>query len=97
VNSLWDGFQSRPSTRVRNSLTFGVSVPILTFKFLAVEAEAKADPNGRQMASLAALVNHLQEECRIPTYNILLHRHLKSTSCPGENFPFYEFISLLEH
>ena len=54
-------------------------------------------PTDRQMASLAALVNYLQGRCSIPTANILLHRHIKNTSCPGRNFPFYDFISLLEH
>ncbi len=46
---------------------------------------------------MVSLVNYLQERCRIPTSGLLLHRHLKNTRCPGENFPFYEFASLLEH
>lgn len=54
-------------------------------------------PTARQMRSLVSLVNYLQERCRIPTSGLLLHRHLKNTRCPGRNFPFYEFASLLEH
>ncbi|MFO8007039.1 MAG: peptidoglycan recognition family protein, partial [Candidatus Brocadiia bacterium] len=54
-------------------------------------------PTARQMRSLVSLVNYLQERCRIPTSRLLLHRHLKNTRCPGQNFPFYEFVSLLEH
>ncbi len=54
-------------------------------------------PTDRQMASLAALVNYLQARCGMSTDNILLHRHVKQTACPGKNFPFFELISLLEH
>ena len=54
-------------------------------------------PTGKQMASLVSLVNHLQEKCKIPTANILLHRNVKSTKCPGKNFPLYRFLSLLPH
>jgi prepilin-type N-terminal cleavage/methylation domain-containing protein len=54
-------------------------------------------PTEKQIASLVSLVNYLQERCHIPTSNIWLHRQLKTTLCPGKNFPFYEFISLLEH
>mgnify|MGYP006277840595 CR=1 FL=1 len=57
----------------------------------------KSSPTRKQIASLASLVNYLQERCDIPTSRILLHRHVRNTKCPGENFPFYEFISLLEH
>ncbi|MFP4176156.1 MAG: N-acetylmuramoyl-L-alanine amidase [Candidatus Brocadiia bacterium] len=52
-------------------------------------------PTARQLASLIALVNYLQKRCGIPTSDILLHRHIKNTRCPGKNFPFYRFISLL--
>jgi N-acetyl-anhydromuramyl-L-alanine amidase AmpD len=54
-------------------------------------------PTRKQITSLAALVNYLQKRCSIPTASILLHRHVRNTKCPGANFPFYEFISLLEH
>ena len=54
-------------------------------------------PTEKQVASLVALVNHLQSRCGIPASHILLHRHIKSTRCPGQHFPFYQFVSLLEH
>ncbi len=54
-------------------------------------------PTQKQMASLVALVNYLQERCHIPTSHVLLHRHIKNTACPGKNFPFYRFISLMPH
>ncbi len=54
-------------------------------------------PTSRQMASLVWLTNHLQEKCSIPTSGIYLHRHIKNTSCPGKNFPFYQYISMLNH
>lgn len=57
----------------------------------------EAYPTARQMASLVALVNYLQDRCRIPSSGILLHRHIKSTECPGRYFPFYRFVSLLQH
>ena len=54
-------------------------------------------PTAKQMASLVALINYLQQRCRIPTSQVLLHRHLKNTECPGRNFPFYQCISMLDH
>lgn len=54
-------------------------------------------PTEKQMAALVSLVSYLQEKCKIPTANVMLHRHIKSTRCPGKNFPFYRFISLLPH
>jgi hypothetical protein len=56
-------------------------------------------PTARQMQALVALVNELQERCHIPTSNVLMHRQVRpgGTRCPGRNFPFYEFISLLDH
>jgi len=54
-------------------------------------------PTPKQMDSLVGLVNYLQERCHIPTSHLLLHRNIKSTRCPGRNFPLYRFLSLLEH
>jgi len=54
-------------------------------------------PSPRQVASLVSLVSYLQERCNIPVSNVLLHRHVKATSCPGTRFPYFEFISLLPH
>jgi len=54
-------------------------------------------PTEKQMASLVSLVNYLQQRCGIPASDILLHRHIKNTKCPGEHFPYYRFLSLLDH
>jgi len=56
-------------------------------------------PTARQMEALVGLVNYLQERCNIPTANIMGHRDVPGarTKCPGKNFPWYEFLSLLEH
>ena len=56
-------------------------------------------PTARQMEALVGLVNYLQGRCGIPTRNIMGHREVPdaSTKCPGQNFPWYEFLSLLEH
>jgi len=56
-------------------------------------------PTARQMEALVGLVNYLQERCRVPTCNIMGHRHVPGacTKCPGCNFPWYEFLSHLEH
>ena len=55
-----------------------------------------AYPTEKQLKALASLTAFLQERNDIPTSEIYLHRHIKNTACPGENFPFYKFISLLE-
>ena len=57
----------------------------------------KSYPTKAQVSSLVWLVDHLQKRCGIPIDEVLLHRHVKNTRCPGGNFPFFRFISLLEH
>lgn len=56
-------------------------------------------PTPKQMEALVAVVNDLQERCRIPTGNIVMHRQIRpaGTHCPGKNFPFYDFLSMLDH
>lgn len=58
-----------------------------------------AYPTAKQMEALVGLVNYLQERCRIPTRNVLFHRHIRpgGTRCPGKNFPLYDFLALLNH
>lgn len=53
-------------------------------------------PTLKQMKALAELTNYLLDVNDIPVSEIYLHRHLKNTQCPGKDFPFYEFISLLQ-
>ena len=59
----------------------------------------KSYPTARQMEALVGLVNYLQERCDIPTRDIMGHGHVPGacTKCPGCNFPWYEFLSHLEH
>ncbi len=54
-------------------------------------------PTRKQIEALASLTNYLQERNSIPTSEIWLHRGVKNTACPGKNFPFYQFLSLLKH
>lgn len=54
-------------------------------------------PTAKQMEALVGLVNYLQERCQIPTASIMGHRHIKATRCPGKNFPWFDFLSLLNH
>lgn len=53
-------------------------------------------PTKAQMDSLLALIQYLQERCRIPLENVILHRHCKETDCPGGNFPYYKLLAGLE-
>ncbi|MDQ1271621.1 MAG: hypothetical protein QG591_251 [Planctomycetota bacterium] len=50
-------------------------------------------PTVSQMASLSTLVDYLQERCRIPSENIIMHRHFRETECPGRNFPYYKLLA----
>lgn len=52
-------------------------------------------PTARQMDSLVSLIHYLQGRTQIPTSNIRGHRDVKSTDCPGRNFPWYEMLALL--
>lgn len=52
-------------------------------------------PTEAQVRSLIELVNYLQQRCNIPFENILMHRHVRDTACPGENFPYYELLANL--
>lgn len=50
-------------------------------------------PTAAQMASLSTLVDYLQERCRVPSENIIMHRHFRETDCPGRNFPYYKLLA----
>jgi len=54
-------------------------------------------PTEKQMVSLVSLICYLQERCSIPADRILGHRHIKSTNCPGKNFPYFQMLSMLPH
>lgn len=52
-------------------------------------------PTAEQMAALVELVRWLQKEYNIPASNVLRHKDIKPTLCPGKNFPWAEFKSKL--
>lgn len=52
-------------------------------------------PSPQQMANLVALIRELQQLCDIPSENVILHRHIRDTECPGRNFPYYEVLAQL--
>ncbi|HHT9152142.1 MAG TPA: peptidoglycan recognition protein family protein [Candidatus Hypogeohydataceae bacterium YC40] len=52
-------------------------------------------PTPKQLASLVALIRELQQLCGIPSENVILHRHVRNTECPGRNFPYYEVLAKL--
>lgn len=50
-------------------------------------------PTEKQILSLISLIKFLQERYNIPSENVILHRHVKQTACPGANFPYFEILS----
>ncbi len=52
-------------------------------------------PSTRQVRNLVALIRELQQLCDIPSENVILHRHIRDTECPGRNFPYYEVLAQL--
>jgi N-acetyl-anhydromuramyl-L-alanine amidase AmpD len=54
-------------------------------------------PSETQFESLVNLVQYLTRKYKIPSSNILEHKHVhqKSTACPGKNFPFAELKTRL--
>lgn len=53
------------------------------------------EPTSAQLSTLADLIGRLQEECGIPEENIVGHRHVKSTACPGGLFPWSRLFAKL--
>ena len=51
------------------------------------------NPTTNQMTSLTTLVEYFQERCRVPSENIITHRHVKETDCPGRKFPYYKLLA----
>ncbi len=50
-------------------------------------------PTRNQISSLLSLIKYFQNRYNIPSENVILHRHVKTTACPGENFPYFEVLS----
>ncbi len=51
----------------------------------------RGPPSAAQKRSLHELVDFLSAWCRIPKENIVLHRDIRDTDCPGRRFPAAEF------
>lgn len=52
-------------------------------------------PSEAQISSLIYLIRYLQERCNIPKKNIIMHRNIKTTHCPGSHFPYNELMARL--
>jgi hypothetical protein len=52
-------------------------------------------PTDAQLQSFVALASSLTADYEIPDSNIKGHRDIKSTACPGRNFPLQELTRLL--
>lgn len=52
-------------------------------------------PTSGQVSSLVQLIRELQRMCNIPSENVLMHRHIRDTQCPGSHFPYYEMLAQL--
>ncbi len=48
----------------------------------------RARPSARQLGSLERLVAFLTSTYRMPSANVIEHRDVRQTECPGRNFPF---------
>lgn len=57
---------------------------------------SKRDIFPQQLASLIELLHELRKNYNIPLQNILLHKEIKNTECPGAQFPKKQIIKILE-
>lgn len=53
-------------------------------------------PTRAQLKTLAGLLKKLQAEFNIPDENIVGHRHVKSTACPGRHFPWKKLWAMMD-
>lgn len=56
----------------------------------------KKPPTRAQLKTLAHLLKKLQAEFSIPEENIVGHRHVKSTACPGRHFPWKKLWAMMQ-
>ena len=47
-------------------------------------------PSSAQLASVKRLVATLKHEYKVPSENVIAHKDVKATACPGKNFPLAE-------
>ncbi len=52
----------------------------------------ETDPTPAQRESLRALLRWLMETCAIPATEIVRHKDVRDTECPGKRFPFEEVV-----
>lgn len=52
-------------------------------------------PSKKQISSLVYLVDYLQNRCNIPKENVVLHKSVRKTVCPGRYFPYNEVFASL--
>ena len=53
----------------------------------------KTAPSSRQLDTLEGLVRALRAEYDISVRNIVPHRFVRPTECPGPKFPWQEFLA----
>jgi N-acetyl-anhydromuramyl-L-alanine amidase AmpD len=53
-------------------------------------------PTRRQLDALCTLVGRLKTAFEIPAHQILGHRHVRGTACPGKRFPWRELFARLQ-
>ena len=46
-------------------------------------------PTNEQISSLISLIKFFQERYNIPSENVILHKHVKTTACPGSTFSIF--------
>jgi hypothetical protein len=52
-------------------------------------------PSRAQLKTLAQLINQLRVEFNIPAENVLGHRTVKDTACPGGSFPWRTLYAMM--
>jgi len=59
-------------------------------------ANSEKRPTTQQMKSLVELCRRLRQKYNIPLQHIVRHSDIASTECPGDRFPFNEFLRSLQ-
>ena len=54
-------------------------------------------PSKKQMDALVQLVKYLQSKYKISKENVIPHKHVKNTACPGNSFPWESFKSKIKN
>lgn len=54
----------------------------------------RREPTARQLRTLSQLISRLRARFAIPAENVVGHRHVRSTACPGRKFPWARLFHL---